>query len=554
MNMRKQLVLALMLIISGALCAQNVKYVCSSKPIKESKLVSTKILGVIDENLYMATTSSYGRNLRLSMYQKESTTLLKTVPVKGFGAKTSNQILRDARYKAIIIKGENIYVAWEKENPVESVVFLQIFNKELQETQRPRSIYKLTNKNKAIHKAELFFLMSPNGSKMIVGGEESSLKNENVKLQYKVLNIDQEVINTIQAELPYALTQKGADATAEYQMDNSGNLYFNTGVLLSDEETNKRAPKERAYLFGNIDPESSEVKTKIIAFENKDISNFSYEIFDDHLFVFGTYSTKFNKKNRKADINCGIYTMKIDKTSFDNIGEIQFNELDETKVAYADHKMSSSKKKKYSKEEYAINQMTDYGLIITDFKKTEDDGLLLTLNSQVFRTVCSNKGGCSYYTDLYGVSFIKLNSSGEIDWISCTEQKRTYNGFIVPTNKIAKKGDKYFTVIQSKKKMNTSYLIDARTGVIKSMPMKSKYKFEESEVVGDELYFVGLKPKPSVVAYVGTGIALASIPISIVALPLELMGLGIGTGAIVAYLTSGRKRHDVYLGRYELLD
>ncbi len=550
--MKKLITLAFVLLMMGGTFAQNVKYVNSSSPVKEKTVVETKVLGAIEDNVYMYTTDYARKTMRLSIYNKENTELKKTLPVVGFGAKKTYKILKLARLKTVLLKNDNIFVVWEIENNKESTLFLQLFDKDFQELQQPRSIYRLTNKNKAVHKAELFFLMSPSGNKIIVGGEESSVKSENVKLQYKVMDVNQEVLNTVQAELPYSLSRKGYGATSEYQVDNSGILFFDTDVNVIDED-NKRAQAVKTHLFGNINPETSEVKSKSISFENKDIQNFSYELFDDHVFVFGTFSTKYNKKNKKAEINHGIYSLKIDKQSFEAIGDIQFDELDETKVVYSNFVMSSSKKKKYTKEEYSLNQMTNFGLIITDFKKTEDNGIIMSLNSQLFRTVCSNKGGgCRYYTDLYGVSFIKLNTEGEIEWISCTEQKITYAGFVVPQNKLAKNGNNYHSVVQSRPKLMTSYLIDNTTGMVKETTIKNKFKDEKAEVINDEMYFVGRNWKLSTSGWAGMGFSALMIPASLVALPAEFVAVGVLGAFGVAYISYSFKRNDVYFGKYEV--
>lgn len=550
--MKKLITLASVLLIMGGVFAQNVKYINSSSPIKEKTVVETNVLGAIEDNVYIYTTDYARKAMRLSIYNKENTELKKTLPVVGFGAKKIYKILNLARLKKVLLKNDLLYVVWEIKNAKESTLFLQIFDKDFQELQQPRSVYRLTNKSKAVHKSELFFLMSPSGTKIVVGGEESSVKSENVKLQYKVMDMNQEVLNTVQAELPYSLSRKGSGVTSDYQVDNSGILFFDTDVNFVDED-DKRARPVKTHLFGNINPETSEVKSKSISFENKDIQNFSYELFDDHVFVFGTFSTKYNKKNKKAEINHGIYSLKIDKKSFEALGDIQFDELDETKVAYSNFVMSSSKKKKYTKEEYSLNQMTNFGLIITDFKKTDDNGIIMSLNSQLFRTVCSNKGGgCRYYTDLFGVSFIKLNAAGEIEWISCTEQKITYSGFVVPQNKLAKNGNNYHSVVHTRPKLMTSYFIDNTTGMIKETTLKNKFKDEKAEVINDEMYFVGRNWKLSTSGWAGMGFSALMIPASLVALPAEFVAVGV-LGAIgVAYISYSFKRNDVYFGKYEV--
>ncbi len=525
--------------------AQNVKYVNTILPLKEKKLVSAKVAGGIDDLIYVTTTQVFpNKNLRISSYNKETSQLIKTLPVKGFGNPTTNTLLSNAYFFKINIRNNMLYITWINETQL----LLQVLDKDLVEVQAPKVIYQKDNNSSKFN--SLFFFMSPNGDKMIVGGENAITKTENVRVQYKVLNKNMEVENTIQAELPFSVNRSTYGNFAGYEMDNNGFLYFLVNLNLNNEK--KESKKQIGQLIGSINPETSEVKTQMFSFADKTIYNASFEIMNDHLFLVGTYFVKNRKKSKDVEHNNGVFTAKIDKFSFENIGDPIFNELDETKVAFSNYKMSSSKKENYSVGEYAVKRMLKYDFKVTDYMKTDDNGLVMSINSQVYSTVCSNKGGCSYYTDLLGVNYIKINAQGEIDWISCTEQKMTYSGWIVPENKLSYKDGIYHTVVRSAYNYNTSYVIEDKTGQVKLAKMKNKYIQEESNAVNDQLYFVGLSRKMSSLGIKFLSIGLVAIPISLLALSSPFSYIGMSVGIVMSGISLLMKRHNVDFGKYEL--
>lgn len=550
--MKKLIITLVVLLLLTNIGAQNVKYVNTQVPFKEKRLVSSEVVGGIEDMVYVTSTRGYlNKSLRISSYNKDNSSMIKTLAVTGFEKKVANPSLQDAYFSEIIVKNDLLYVVWKRYIGQSSQLILQVFDKDLIEVKQPKVIYQMNNGN--LNYGSLFFFMSPNGEKIIAGGEESATKNGNVNIKYKVFDKNQEVINTVQAEQPFSVKGSGGSSSSEYKMDNNGFLYFMVKVNLNDDK--KESKKERGNLMGSINPETSEIKTKVFSFLNKTISNSSFEFVDNHLFLVGTYRTKYSKKNKDVGHNNGVFTAKIDKQTFESIGDPIFNELDESKVVFSDYEMSNSQKKKYSMGEYAVQQMVEFGFLVTDYKKTDDNGLIMSINSQALRTVCSDKGGCSHYTDLFGVNYIKLNAEGEIDWISCTAQRMTYRGFVIPENKLAYKDGNNHTVVRSKHNINTSYLINDKTGDVKMAKFKNKFARESSEVVNNELYFVGLNRRESALGVGFLGVGLALIPasiISMVVLSSPLLFIGVGAGVFSAAISLYMKRHNVNFGRYEL--
>lgn len=559
--MRKFLLLSLLAFYFGTtIKSQNVNYISSGVPIKEKKLVTVKIIGGIDDKIYTRTITKKKKNgLRLSMYQKENATLLKTLPIKDFGSANSSTIINESNFFNSIICNNQIYVVWVKSTEMDKSVFLQTFDKDLNEIQKPQLVFQISKKKNSLHDASIFFLASPDETKFIVGAEKCSEKNEKIVLQFKLINKDFEILETTQAELPYSLATKSKEATSEYKMDNNGDLYFDTEASISTVINNEKPTP--GHLLGKVDSKTSEVNSKFFSFRSKSLQNFNYQINDSDLFVIGSYN-ELSDNMKDAKYSTGIYSVKINKNSFEELNDVTFSKLDKSKIVYSDYKMSKSDKKKYSVNEFTLNAINNSGLVITNINKTDDKGMLLTLNSQNMYTVCTNSG-CQNYTNHHGVIYIRLDEGGEIIWVSCTQVNMIYKEFVTPSNIIIKADDKFFTIIRSSKNSNSSYLIDKETGIMKKAPLELKYKIQEPEEVNGELFFIGYNSKVSTKGWITFGIGAALVPvfiatvISVIVSEPGILLTTFGTSSapfswLFIYLGLHLKRNDIYFGKYVL--
>ncbi|MEI6347910.1 MAG: hypothetical protein WCP69_08190 [Bacteroidota bacterium] len=553
--MKKQIITAFFIFITGILVAQEVKYVGTSVPVKEHKIVKSSIIGNIDEYVYITTTNKKNYQLKLSMYNKETTVLNKTVAVRSFGKKDNNPIIKHAFLKDILIKNKKIYVVWAIENWEESQLILQIFDKELTEILKPKVIYQLANKDRSFYNSHVFYLMSPDGNMLIAGGEESALKGENIKLQYKLYSSELEVKNTIQAELPYSIAVKTSDISSEYKMSNQGFLFFNVSVTATN---NEKTGDIKGQLIGNINSDNSEVKFHVFSFENKQIYNFNYEVLENQLFVFGTYSSKQNliskKTSTKEKDNYGIFSTKVDLKSFAIIDEIHFNQFDQEKVVYSDYKLSKKGKQLTTKEEVAILLMKG-NLVISDYLLTSDNGMLMTLNNQIQINDCTGRS-CVYYTNIYGINYVKLDSKGDINWISSTQINAQYPGLSNCKEKLIKKNDKYYTIISGLNKEATIITVEEKTGFITKKYIKKEINEEIVKAVDNQFFVVGLKKRLSAFAIASiSGFVLSTaIAAFTLANPFYTVLVIVPAGFYYNFFSSFMPVHNVYFGKYELLN
>jgi len=536
-----------LLLVGLIICSKSqvVSIIENKNYVKEQIKVENQIIGKIDSNIYVATYISPSTNkytgLRLTMYDKDNVNIVKTIGIDKF-QKAKNKMLRKAVFVEAIIKNDKIYCVWVIHKN-ESKLIMQVFDKELKQIVEPTILYELEKKSLFAAKPRMFVKISEDGSKIVAGGEESTSRKENMKIQYKLLNSELEQINSVKIDLPFELDYRFSSknlyysTTLQYQLDNNGILYYHTKVYSGKVD-------ENAIVFGKINPENSENNFQTISFKNKLFDDFKYEFIDNNISIYGTYSVIDEKKTIKK---YGIFTSKLDKNTFEQIEEPIFNMLEPEKISYTECKASGRK----LKEEIAIEKISENGLYITD-KVVCNDGIILTLSSILYLSVCNN-GGCQYSTNHYGTSFIKLNNEGKIHWISNTIQDVSYEEYIKLKYKLFKEGNELRTVIKSSKKENTSYLIDEKTGLISKYKFKSKFKKESNNICGNELFYIGTKNP-----FAKTGIIIG---LSIAGLTTGIAYLVSGTASLVYYAIGGSlvglgaahiiRGTNVYFGKYE---
>ncbi|MEI6347911.1 MAG: hypothetical protein WCP69_08195 [Bacteroidota bacterium] len=544
----KKNILLLVVILGAQIFITNAqqKLICkdTEKPLKEGTVVRSKIIGSIDSVIYVSTTRWVLPNdLRISMYNKDSCSLIKTIGVKNYGDKPNNPNLFFAKFNQAIIKNNKIYVSWIVENKMESKLILQILDKDLNVIQPPIVMYKFINVRNSTSLAHPFFMMSPNGNKMIVGGEETSEKGKNIKMQYKIINCDNmEVENTIQSELPYSVSFNSGFTSSKYLMDNQGILFYNTSIYYKDGSLTKTG-----QLIGNIRPENSELNYKLLSYNQLQITNFNIEIVEDELFTYGIYNAKFDSKkylNGELEIEQGLFTLKLDKKTLSIKEDIKFELLNNEKFAYSDLEMSTKQKKKLSMGEFAIAHLNSRNLMVSQCYKTSDNGLLLALNNQYYLSDCGTRE-CSGQTKLNEIYFVKLNEQKEIRWISCTNQNTTIPEYLDFHNTMIQKEDDFY-FIQAHEKENIVYKINEKTGLISESKHPKKYSRETIEVIDNQQYFIALTDsRLSMFAKTAIGICVTGAIASAFVFPY-LIPVFVITGPVF----TGLKASNVYMGKF----
>lgn len=534
--LKKIILISLFLLIIRGVQSQKVNI--EKKPVKENFLVTSKIIGSIDSSIYVATSVRIAENsLRLSVYNKETTDFIKTIIVKKYGDKKT--ILKNAKFDQAYIKNNLIYLVWIVENKKESRIILQVYDRDLSEIQSPKIIYEFINPSQSYTIAHPFILISPDGSKIIAGGEEPSDKGNNIKLQYKLMNKQLEVINSTQVELPFSIIFKPNKTSSKYKMDNQGFLFLNTAVVFYELKIEKKG-----QLIGSINPENSELKYHVFTYENKELTNLHYEIRDEKLFVYGVYkenTNSDNKRKNKDNLKQGIYSITLDKQLLTIIGEDHFEIIQAENIVYSDLQMDEYSKSKSTSEAYALNHINSRDLAVTECHRTSDDCNILVLNNQTYLS-----DGTVTSTTIEEIYYVKLMDNGKIKWVSCTEQKSTFFYFVDFKNSMIKKEDSYYSV-RPYDKMNIIYKINETTGFISKSKSKKEYLEEVIKPIDNEIYYVGLKhSRYTKNAFIGLGISAVGLTISAIVFPYI-----IPVFVITGYVSTAFKGSNVYFGKFD---
>jgi hypothetical protein len=487
--------------------SQNVSLV--SLPQKNKIKTATKInmIGTIDESIYFHIENKLNTKTKFYKFNKENTRLVNSVDVRGFSNKQSSPLIKNAIVgKIFITHDKKIRIFWFLEESNLAKVLYSDYDHNLREIKKPQLIYQLKNKPKAFSNAKLFALMSKDGQKFIVGGEESTLKEENVSIQYKILDNNLEVENSYTADLPYSVRNKNKSiiTTSDYKISDKGDLFYYTSVNLGDSKERKNK-SESGYLLGKVNSSDGKNSYQIIAFDTKNIYNLRFEFLTDHIMAFGIYYPVGDKNDNR---NFGIFSVKLDIETLDALDDVKFNVLDDSKLVFSNFFMTANDKKKHTPEKFAMTKIRSNGLRIEDFIKTNNEEVILVLSSS-YVIITQSQNSTSVTTYHVANVYVKLNKAGEIDWFSCTHIGTSYSGYKDLILPLVDKEDKIYLVDRGYKigeakkidyKLNTLYVVDKKTGNIVTKSINSLGTEESRFVADNELFVINNKQsyKPEV--------------------------------------------------------
>jgi hypothetical protein len=498
--------------------SQNVSLMSLPQKTKIKTATNVKFIGTIDESIYFYVENSLFTKTKLLKYNKENTKLSNIVDVRGFSNKEKNPLIKDAIIGQIFITADKkIRIFWFVEQKNIAKVLYSDFDHNLREIKKPQVIYQLQNKPKAFSNAKLFALMSNDGQKFIIGGEESTLKQENVSIQYKIFNDKLVVENSYTADLPYSVINRNSSiiTTSDYRISNNGDMFYYTNINLGGSKERKNK-SETGYLLGKVNSSDGKNSYQIIAFDTKNIYNLKFEFLTDHIMAFGIYySVGDNNDNR----NYGIFSVKLDIETLEAIDDIKFNILDDSKLAFTNLFMSPTDKKKYTPEKFAMTKIRSNGLRIEDFIKINNEEVILVLSSS-YVIITQSQNSSSATTYHVANVYVKLNKAGEIDWFSCTHIGTTYSGYkdlILPMIDKDEKiylVDRGYKIGESKKidyNLNTLYVVDQKTGNVITKAITALGKEEIRFVANNEFFVINNKQTFKPEACVGAIIFFPSI-------------------------------------------
>jgi hypothetical protein len=497
----KKLILGIvcLLFIINLSVSQNASLVSLQQKVKIEKTYGANVqfIGKVDNSLYIYVETITGVISKIIKFDTENMQLVKILPIKGYPLKNGNPMLKKALISEIYITNDKtIRVFWfSQENNYAKILYSE-YDQNLQEIKKPQLVHQLPNNANYstmsyFFNAKMFVLSSLDREKFVIGGEESSSSPKKLSIQYKVYNKDMEVENSFTSELPYIPRHSNSTTpTANYKLSNDGDLYYYTGIDLGDSKERKNK-SEFGSLFGKVSAKDGKNSYQIIAFDNKNTLNTDFVIFPDYVMVFGLYYPGNVRINNdiigvKKILDYGIFAIKLDIESLEAMNDIKFNLFDESKIASTNFIMTKNEKTKFSPEKHAVN------LIKSTFLQKENH---VIINKNEILLVFSASKMPTYNI---GNIFVKLNSSGDIDWISCVqtyETSKTYDGYAGLVEKsdymvLIDRGYREQTSSKINSKLNSACFVDKKTGKIIVKPITTIGKYEMRHVSNNEMFVI----------------------------------------------------------------
>jgi len=479
--------------------AQRYTTKMAPKPLKENVFTCSDVIGELGNNLLLANMSpgdyspeaakmEFSR-LELALYDKTSFNLVKRLPLKWALGKSMHQSLKMANCKNVFILNNQVYVIWQSYASKRLSLLVQILDANLREVKAPVTCYEFPVDFFTFNAASLFGKLSSGNRVIVLGGEESADKKENVRIQYKVYDEQMKVLQTVQAELPFYKKSRNSGSAASYLPDDNGDLYYVTHVV------NKS--KEKAFLVGKISAETSASGEIYIPTDK-------VKIYDLRIIHSGPILKGFALTSK------GLATFSIDKQNFSLLGEILTSELDYARVKFTDYNPTFSKR---NVDEYTIKRILNDNLRISNIRELPGGRFIMTANNMQYYQVC-NRGGCTPYTSMDGQHYIMVAADGSLDWISCTKQKFNKRTFYRSDNEVAVYGNTMYTSTFGSQVLHS---VDLETGKVTIRPVDKKYKYRIIDVENDHLYYTEYRSRKSAVAYaltagaLGAGVAAAAL-------------------------------------------
>jgi len=435
---------------------------------KEYVGASDQFVYGLNNNLSLGKKASE-KKLKLLAFDKTSMRQVKQIALKDNKDKNRVNQIKGFDYLKTVVMKDAIFVFWKKSVKDVTEVYAESFDLELNRVLKLKKVYKIVYPHR---KKTLFSGLSGNNplvimrgetdnNTILIGSEISNGKNENYDFDYIVLESAGEEISKGKIELPEVQTSRNSSRSSTYTFGKDGNVYIKSYVRMNPSEIkNAKKGENRSYAVLDIlNPESADLTTYILKYDNLNIFDIGFVVQDDHVKIYGFFND-FAKDSYGRKTH-GIFTTKVDSGS---------SEVSEPKLSYFDkrtldelfkndkeeRKSSQKKKKKIGKNKGNEEESLAYNYVIEDAKVVNDDLVLFCsrmYNYSVTTCTSSGSGGQScttrYYCSKSNVTAFKLNTEGEILWASNVDRQITYNGWDVYDLKIVTKDDKFYVLYGS---------------------------------------------------------------------------------------------------------
>ncbi len=440
--------------------------------------------GFFDQFIGSNNTYIYGKFSNLASLPKKQNKKIKLVafdkvtmkkvgeaPLRGYGKGDKD----DYDYYKTITLNNLIYVFWTNVDKRKDVLelYVETFDPKLKKINKLKKVYEINSGSKALGTDKLILIYNQTlNDKILLAKEFSAKENENLKIEYKLLNPDFSFVTSKQVTLPIMVTKKrkGLFSSAEYsscsyELADDGNLYVQESIKITGDEK-KQLKKGEASVYPHIMQivmETGSLKEYHLKFPKKNTFNFSSLITKNGVRLYGFFSDL--DKDEKGSDSHGIFYITLDSKSF-QVKDTKFSYFDKPFLdqLYAADKENQKKGRglfKSDKAKASDDESLDDNYVIEEVIEDGNDILLFcSIMNNWSRTVCTTDSRGSrtcqtyYYCTKSNVTSFRLSGSGDILWAKNLDRSITYSRWNVYDLNVMRKESSYYVVYGSSYQIN----------------------------------------------------------------------------------------------------
>ncbi len=422
--------------------------------------------------------SKRDKKIKLLAFDKNTMKKVGDIELKGYD--NTKAIESDYNYYKTVTLDDVVYVFWTKSERDVVELYAQTFDVKLKKISKLKKIYELKKNGRGVSPETLVLLYNNELNNKILLAKEFGISkdNEDLKIEYKLLNSDLTFFAGNQLTLPVQVTKRKRGIFSSgslsfdynicsYQLADDGRLYVQNVVTVSDEEK-KLLKKNEARSYPNImqiTMETGNLQSYKLKFPNMNTFNFSSLISKNGVRLYGFFSDL--DKDEKGRDSHGLFFVNLDNTSFTvKESKLSYFEKSFLDQLYASDKENQKKGRglfKSSKAKASDEESIDDNYVIESvLEDGEDIVLFSTIMNNWSRQVCTtnpNGGGTSCRTEYYctknNVTSFRLNKKGDILWAKNLDRSITYPNWNIYDLSVVKNSGDFYVAYGSNFQINS---------------------------------------------------------------------------------------------------
>ncbi|MEI6020624.1 MAG: hypothetical protein WCR21_05805 [Bacteroidota bacterium] len=403
----------------------------------------------------------YNKKVKLLVFDKKTMRKVGEVKLKGYEKEK-----KDLDYFSTFVFKKVVYVIWEKESKKKNEYFAESFDEMLKRTNKLAKIYEYVEEKG--HYDNVVFYGNKDAAKVLILKEFGITKDdENLKIEYKMLNADLSFGNVRQVIFPIQFSKKrrglfssNTGLKLNYELGNDGFLYVRDLIKMDEDERKelKRHESSTYVYFAQVNTDKGTIRDYKVKYDDKNTFFVNYILDKGKIKLYGFFSD-LNKDSKGIDTH-GIFYVCINNYSFKTeTSHFEYFDKNFLDQLYAtdqkDRKGTGALKSKKAKD--SDRSSIDDRYVI---EQTISDGpnliLFCSMMNNYSTTTCDTKGNCTtrYYCKKKNVTVFKLNQDGKFIWAKNLDREMTYSNWDVYDVRVIGTKNNYFVLYGSSKELN----------------------------------------------------------------------------------------------------